>query len=267
MALSLPSSWKRGKEVGDARTCLVTGAGRGIGRAVAVALASHGHRLVLTSRTAADLGQTAALCAPAPTCIQVADVTDPEAVEGVFATAEGTFGPVEVLVTCAGEAVSASIRRTDDDLWFSMLDVHLTAPFRFLRRALPGMIAGGYGRIVVVGSTASREGAPYVCAYTAAKHGVLGLVRSAALEVARTGVTVNAVCPGFVDTSLTDASVRRIAERTGRTEEEARAELAGRQPIGRLIAPDEVARAILYLIGEPAVTGQGLMVDGGSVMA
>jgi NAD(P)-dependent dehydrogenase (short-subunit alcohol dehydrogenase family) len=252
-------------EDGDVRICLVTGAGRGIGRAIAVALAGAGHRLALTARSGDELAATAALCGGALTV--PADLTDPAAVENLYRAVEADLGPVEILVANAGSAVTAPLVRTTDDDWQRMLDVNLTAPFRCIRRALPSMIERRYGRIVVIASVSAKVGAPYVAAYSAAKHGVLGLVRSAAAEVARTGVTVNAVCPGFVDTPMTDASVATIVARTGRTADVARRELEKQQPIDRLITVDEVTAAVLFCVANPAVTGQGINVDGGTVQS
>jgi NAD(P)-dependent dehydrogenase (short-subunit alcohol dehydrogenase family) len=148
-----------------------------------------------------------------------------------------------------------------------MLDLNLTAPFRCLRRALPAMVAAGWGRIVVIASVAAKRGEPYIAAYTASKHGVLGLVRAAAAEVALTGVTVNAVCPGYVDTPLTDGSVQAIVDATGRTPKQARAILEAKQPIGRLVTVDEVADAVELCIANAAITGQGINVDGGAVQS
>jgi NAD(P)-dependent dehydrogenase (short-subunit alcohol dehydrogenase family) len=148
-----------------------------------------------------------------------------------------------------------------------MLELNLTAPFRLLRRAVPAMVEAGWGRVVVVASVVARRGEAQVAAYTAAKHGALGLVRAAAAELARTGVTVNAVCPGYVDTPMTDATVAAIAGRTGRGEDDARAVLARRQPIGRLVDPAEVAEAVRFCVADAAVTGQGINVDGGAVQS
>jgi NAD(P)-dependent dehydrogenase (short-subunit alcohol dehydrogenase family) len=248
-----------------ARTCLVTGAGRGIGREVAIRLAAAGHRVALTARSQAELTQTAAACDGALTL--PLDLTAPGAVDELFARVEAELGPVEILVANAGAAVSAPLARTTDEDWQRMLDLNLTAPFRCIRRAVPAMTAAGWGRVVVIGSIASRVGAPYIAAYAAAKHGVLGLVRSAAAELVKTGVTVNAVCPAYVDTPMTDGSVASIVEKTGRDPEQVRTMLAQQQPIGRLITVAEVAAAVLFCVDNGAVTGQGINVDGGAVQS
>lgn len=245
---------------------LVTGAGRGIGRAVAVRLSEAGYRVALTSRSTADLGVTAAACS-GPTAVLPCDITDAAALEQLFSDIERDMGPVETLVANAGAGVSAPVARTTDEQWQQMLDLNLTAPFRCVRRAVPSMVDRGNGRIVVLASVAAKVGEPYIAAYTASKHGVLGLVRSAAAELARTGVTVNAVCPGYVDTPMTDATVAGIVERTGRTTEEARAILDAKQPIGRLITVDEVAEAVMLCVRNGGMTGQGINVDGGALQS
>ncbi len=245
---------------------LVTGAGRGIGAAVARRLSAEGMRVALSARSTDELEETAAAC-PGETLVVPGDMTDPDAPDCIFASIEGRWAPVDVLVANAGAGVSASLARTTDEQWQQMLDLNLTAPFRCLRRAIPSMVDRGRGRIVVVASVAAKSGEPYIAAYTASKHGVLGLVRSAAVELATTGVTVNAVCPGYVDTPMTDATVAGIVERTGRTEDEARRILERKQPIGRLITAAEVADAVWFCIANPAVTGQGINVDGGAVQS
>jgi NAD(P)-dependent dehydrogenase (short-subunit alcohol dehydrogenase family) len=174
---------------------------------------------------------------------------------------------VEVLVLNAGAGTSAPLHRTTDADWQHALDLNLTAPFRLLRRAVPAMVERGFGRVVAVASMAAKRGDPYISAYTASKHGLLGLVRSAAAELATTGVTVNAVCPGYVDTPMTDATVVSISALTGRTPEQARAALERRQPVGRLITPDEVADAVLLCVASGAITGQGINVDGGAIQS
>jgi len=246
------------------RVALVTGAGRGIGRAVAHRLSRQGLRVALVARHKAELEETAAGCA-GPALAFPADVTDPEQVEAAYAAVEQSWGPVEVLVVGAGAGHSARLDRTTDADWQRMLELNLTAPFRCIRRAVPAMRAAGWGRVVVVASSAAHVGEPYIAAYTASKHGVLGLVRSAAAELARAGVTVNAVCPAYVDTPMTDATVQSIAATTGRTLEEARRALERKQPIGRLIRPDEVADAVWFCMTNEAVTGQAINVDGGAV--
>lgn len=250
----------------DARRCLVTGAGRGIGAAVAKRLSAAGHLVALTSRSAGELEALAAQL-PGPSLIVPADVTDPDAVECAFADVERAWGPVEVLVLNAGAGTSAPLRRTTDADWQRMLDLNLTAPFRMLRRAAPGMVDQRFGRVVAIASMAAKRGEPYISAYTASKHGLLGLVRSAAAELAATGVTVNAVCPAYVDTPMTDASVASISATTGRTAAQAREALEHQQPIGRLITPDEVADAVLLCVASAAITGQGINVDGGAVQS
>jgi NAD(P)-dependent dehydrogenase (short-subunit alcohol dehydrogenase family) len=250
--------------VNQGRVALVTGAGRGIGRAVAHRLSRDGIRVALVARHQAELDETAAGCA-GPALAVPADVTDPDQIEAAYVTIERRWGPVEVLVAGAGAGHSARIERTTDADWQRMLELNLTAPFRCIRRAVPAMRAAGWGRVVVIASSAARVGEPYLAAYTASKHGVLGLVRSAAAELARTGVTVNAVCPAYVDTPMTDVTVRNIASITGRTPEEARSALERKQPIGRLIRPDEVAEAVWFCLANEAVTGQAINVDGGAV--
>jgi NAD(P)-dependent dehydrogenase (short-subunit alcohol dehydrogenase family) len=246
------------------RVALITGAGRGIGQATARRLSAEGLRVALLARDRAQLEHAAAEC-PGLSLVLPADVTDATQLDDAFAAIERHWGPVEVLVANAGAGHSSRLERTTDADWQRMLDLNLTAPFRCLRRAVPAMRAAGWGRIVVVASTAARVGDAYIAAYTASKHGVLGLVRSAAAELARTGVTVNAVCPAYVDSPMTDQTVATIAATTGRTPDEARQALEGKQPIGRLITPDEVADAIWFCVGNAAVTGQAVNVDGGAV--
>lgn len=250
----------------EQRVALVTGAGRGIGRAVAERLSSDGMRVVLTARGGHELAETADLC-PGETLVVPADVTGVDAADEVFAAAEDAWGRVDVLVANAGAGASAPLGRTSDADWQQMLDLNLTAPFRCVRRAVGPMRAVGWGRIVVVASVAARVGEPYLAAYTASKHGVLGLVRSAAAELASTGVTVNAVCPGYVDTPMTERTVAGIVKASGRAADEARSILAAKQPIGRLISPDEVAEAVAFCIRMPAMTGQGIVIDGGAIQA
>jgi NAD(P)-dependent dehydrogenase (short-subunit alcohol dehydrogenase family) len=225
-----------------------------------------GLRVALTSRGEEDLRKTADEC-PGPTLVVPADMTDPTAAETVFTAVEDAWGPVGVLVANAGAGMSARVHKTSDEDWQRMLDLNLTAPFRCVRRALPAMLAADHGRIVVIASVAAKVGEPYISAYTASKHGVLGLVRSAAAEVARTGVTVNAICPGYVDTPMTDSTVAGIVTMTGRSEEEARRIIADKQPTGRLVTPEEVAKAVWLCVVNGSINGQGINVDGGAIQS
>jgi NAD(P)-dependent dehydrogenase (short-subunit alcohol dehydrogenase family) len=248
------------------RVALVTGASQGIGAACAAALSAAGYQVALVARNAKALEHVAASL-PGEALVLPTDVLDPAALDAAFESVESTWGPVEVLVVNAGAAMSAPLVKTTDEDWQRMLDLNLTAPFRCLRRALPGMTSGGWGRVIVIASVAGKHGSARIAAYSASKHGVLGLVRTAAAEVARTGVTVNAVCPGYVDTPMTDESVANIASGTGRSEDDARAILEGSQPIGRLITAQEVASTVMLCVDNGAINGQGLNVDGGTVQS
>jgi NAD(P)-dependent dehydrogenase (short-subunit alcohol dehydrogenase family) len=246
--------------------CLVTGAGRGIGSAVARRLSERGHRVALCARNGEQLSAVADAL-PGESLVLPVDLLAEGAIDRLFTSVEDEWGPVEILVANAGAGSSAPIPRITDADWQHMLDLNLTTPFRCVRRALPAMTQAGWGRIVVLASVAAKRGEPYLAAYTASKHGVLGLVRSAAAETARTGVTVNAVCPSYVDTPMTDRSVENIVATTGRSADGARAILAAKQPIGRLITVDEVADAVEFCVGNAAVSGQGIDIDGGAVQS
>ncbi len=245
---------------------LVTGASQGIGAACALALSNAGHRVALVARDEEALRRVADSL-PGEALVIPADLLGPAAPDAVFARVEEAWGPVELLVVNAGASMSAPLVATTDEDWQWMLDLNLTAPFRCLRRALPAMTSAGFGRIVVIASVAGKVGGARIAAYTASKHGVLGLVRTAAAEVARSGVTVNAVCPGYVDTPMTDTSVANIAAGTGRSEDDARRILENMQPIGRLVTVEEVAAAVMLCVDNGAVNGQGLNVDGGAVQS
>jgi 3-hydroxybutyrate dehydrogenase len=249
-----------------APVAVVTGAGQGVGLATAQRLAAAGHRVVLVGRDRGKLDAAAAQVAGPTLCVG-ADLTVPEQVENAFTAVEREWGPAQVLVANAGTALAAPITTTTDAQWQQMLDSNLTAPFRCIRRALPPMLEAGRGRIVVIASVVAKRGERQVSAYTASKHGVLGLVRAVADEVARSGVTANAVCPGYVDTPMTDATVAAMATRLGTSEGDARALLEKRQPIRRLIRPDEVAAAVLACVENGAINGQGINVDGGAVQS
>jgi NAD(P)-dependent dehydrogenase (short-subunit alcohol dehydrogenase family) len=249
------------------RHALITGGGRGIGAAIARRLAADGLRLTLTGRDLAAL-QAFAATLPGPALALACDVSDPAQVASAFTAARAHFGPVQVLVNNAGQADTAALHKTDDALWQRMIGVNLSGTFLCLRAALPDMLAAGAGRIVNVASTAGQRGYAYCAAYAAAKHGVVGLTRSLALEVATRGITVNAVCPGFTDTDIVAESVRRIVDKTGRSAADALAEFTRHNPQGRLVRPEEVADTVAWLCsdGAAAVHGQCLSVSGGEVM-
>ncbi|MDQ1605023.1 MAG: 3-oxoacyl-[acyl-carrier protein] reductase [Actinomycetota bacterium] len=244
----------------------MTGAGRGIGAAVAVRLGREGYRVALTARSEDQLRETAALM-PTDTLVLPADMLDPAAPDRVVDAVEEAWGSVEVLVANAGAGESAPIARMSDEMWARQIELNLTAPFRAIRRVVPAMVEQRWGRIVALASVAAKRGEPYIAAYTASKHGLLGLVRSVAAELATKGVTVNAVCPAYVDTPMTDGSVETISAQTGRSLEEARAILVSKQPIARLISVDEVAEAVMFCVANGGMTGQGINVDGGAVQS
>jgi NAD(P)-dependent dehydrogenase (short-subunit alcohol dehydrogenase family) len=250
----------------EGRHALVTGAGKGIGAAIARALAASGHRVTLLGRTREPLAAVAAEIGPAALPV-TADVSDPAALTEAVRAAEAGFGQVDVLVNNAGIAHSAPLGKTSREDFQRLLAVNLLGPFELIRLVLPGMLARRAGRIVNVASTAGLKGYAYTAAYTATKHAVIGMTRSLALETARTGVTVNAVCPGFADTDIARDAVAGIVAKTGRTEAEAVAELAKFNPMGRLVAPSEVAAAVVFLAGDAAgaMTGVALPVAGGEI--
>lgn len=238
----------------------MTGGSRGIGRAVAAALTAAGATVTVVGRERGALDEVVA--SGEAHSIAVADVTDPD-----WARTVESGSPFDILVANAGAADSAAFLKSDDDLFRRMLDVNLMGVVHGVRAVLPGMLERRFGRIVAVASTAGLKGYPYVSAYAAAKHAVVGLVRALALEVATAGVTVNAVCPGFTDTALVADSLDRIAASTGRSRGEALAQLVKHNPQKRLVAPREVADAVLWLCGEGAssITGQAIAVAGGEV--
>ena len=238
------------------RRVLVTGGGSGIGRAVARAFAAAGDAVTVSGRRIEPLRETDG--GRGMEC-RVADVTDEASVAALFDR------PFDVVVANAGSGTAGKLADTTLQVWDRTLAVNLTGVFLTFRAALPGMGEGG--RLIAMASTASLKGGPAIAAYAAAKHGVLGLVRSVALEVAKRGITCNAICPGYVDTPLADRAVAGLQERLGLAAEEARARLAAGNPAGRLIVPEEVAAAALFLAspGASMVNGQALAVSGGEI--
>ena len=253
------------------RHALVTGAGGGIGASIARALAAGGAKVTLAGRRREPLEAVAAsLPAGAALVIDGFDVTDAVAVGRGLDRARAAFGPISILVNNAGEAPSAAFERTDAELWAHVLAVDLTGVYNVTHAALPDLKRHGLGaRLINVASTAGLTGYAYVAAYCAAKHGVVGLTRALALEFARTGVTANAVCPGFTETPLIDRAVETIVAKTGRSTDTAIAELARANPQGRLIKPEDVADAVIWLASPAAasINGQAIVVAGGEVMA
>jgi len=253
----------------DGRHALVTGGGRGIGAAIARALLERGAKVTITGRSEAALAATVAeLSALGDIACVPMDVSHADSVAQAFAAAQARFGTVAVLVNNAGQAASAPFMKTSEEVWQQMLAVNLTGSWHCIREALPAMLEARWGRIVNVASTAGLTGYGYVSAYCAAKHGLIGLTRSLALEVASKGVTVNAVCPGYTETDIVRDAVANIVAKTGRSEPEALAELAAGNPQKRLVQPDEVANAVAWLCmpGASAMNGQSVAVAGGEVM-
>ncbi len=250
---------------------VVTGASRGIGAAIAARLAQLGADVSLMSRSANQLAEGAKRLQESygvrAEAVPV-DVADEAQVAAGFTDATARLGAVHILVNNAGIAEAAPFHKTDRDFWQRVMDVDLTGPFLCIRQVLGPMIKAGAGRVVNVASTAGHTGYPYVTAYCAAKHGLIGLTRALAREVARSGVTVNAVCPGYTETDVVEHAVANIMEKTGRTREQAIENLVAHNPQGRLIKPAEIAETVVWLCLPAAgsINGQSIMVDGGELM-
>ena len=244
---------------------LVTGGGSGIGAAIARALAEEGARLTLIGRRPEALDCTASQIREA--CPVAADVTDPDQVEAAIARARSQNGPIDILVNNAGAAESAPFGKLTVEAWRQTMAVNLDALFLVTQLALPDLKAAAHGRIVTIASTAGLKGYAYTAPYVAAKHGAIGFTRALAAEFAKTSLTVNAVCPGFTETEIVARSVETIIAKSGRTADEARAELARFNPQGRMVQPREVADTVLWLClpSSQSITGQAIVVAGGEV--
>lgn len=250
------------------RHAVVTGASRGIGSTIAAALAAKGARVSLLGRNAADLHTVSKALGGAGAAAPIAvDVTDPTSVTGAFKKAREHFGPVHILINNAGQAASTKFTNTDEALWNQIMAVNVTGTYLCTRQAVPDMLQAGYGRIVNMSSIAGLRGAAYISAYATSKHAVIGLTRSLALEYATKNITVNAVCPGYVDTDIVKNAIANIVKKTGRSEQEALDALLATNPQRRLITSEEVAHTVLWVCGPGAesITGQSIVIAGGEV--
>jgi NAD(P)-dependent dehydrogenase (short-subunit alcohol dehydrogenase family) len=244
------------------KTALITGGGRGIGRAIALTFAQHGARVAVAARTREQVESVAQEIGGDALAL-VCDVANPVNVAEIFADVKP-----DILVNNAGIAESATLANTTDELWHRHLAINLSGTFYCTRAALPAMLEKRWGRIINIASIAAKTGAPYIAAYAASKHGVLGLTRVIALEAAASGITVNAICPGYVDTEMVSRGVEQITSKTGRSAEEALEILRRMSPQNRLVTAEEVAAMALLLASDEGrgITGQGINIDGGSVL-
>ena len=255
------------------KIAFITGGGRGIGRAVALAFAREGARVAVVARTASEVAHVAEEISEqcgVETMHATCDVSSVESVARAFAAVAEKFGQApDMLVNNAGIAESAPLVKTDDELWHRHLAVNLTGTFYCTRAALPAMIDRGWGRIINIASIAGKTGAPYIAAYSASKHGVLGLTRSLALEVATKGITVNAICPGYVDTEMTTRALEIIEAKTGKSAADSLDAIKAMNPQRRLVEPAEVAALALLLASDAGrgINGQAINVDGGTVLS
>ena len=254
------------------KLALITGGGRGIGRAIAVAFAREGAQVAVAARTLSQVEEVARELTEqfsTNALPVVCDVSDVVSVEKLFERVREKFGRgPDIMVNNAGIAESAPLTKTDDELWQRILGVNLSGTFYCTRAALPQMIERGWGRVINVASIAGKTGAPYIAAYSASKHGVLGLTRSAAMEIAAKGITVNAICPGYVDTEMTTRGIENITKKTRLSAGEAMDSIKKMSPQNRIIEPEEVASVALLLASEEGrgINGQAINVDGGTVM-
>lgn len=248
----------------DGRRVLITGGGRGIGRAVALAFAREGARVGVAARTLPELEAVARECGGGAVAVPL-DVTDEAACAAAVQRVERELGGLDVLVNNAGIAASHKFTELDTATWRRIMAVDLDGPYFMTRAAVPGMLARGAGAVIAIASISSKIGAPYISAYTAAKHGLLGLMRALSAEYAGRGLTFNCVCPGYVDTPMTESSIANIMARTGRSREDAIRPLL--TPQGRLVAPKDVAAVCVLLASDAGrgINGAAINVDGGQV--
>jgi 3-hydroxybutyrate dehydrogenase len=255
----------------EGKTAIVTGGGRGIGEAIALALAAEGCSVIVAGRTATHLERVASHIQESgrDALAVVCDVADPQSVEALFRTAQERWESLDILVNNAGQSHSELLVRLSLETWKRVLDINLTGTFLCSQAALRWMLPRKRGRIINIASTAAQIGFRYAGAYAAAKHGVIGLTRSMALETATSGITVNAVCPGWVATDMVERAVETISAKTGMTPEKALEHLANESPQKRIIQPEEIAAAVVWLVSDAAqgVTGQAINVSGGQVMS
>ncbi len=252
------------------KTIVVTGGSKGIGRGIALAFAEQGANVAVASRTKSDLDETAeAISAAGGQSMAVpCDISDVDQVEAFATRVHKSFGPVDVLVNNAGIAASHKFIDHPDEMWNKTLDINLTGPYLVSKAFVPKMIENGGGRIIMMASVASKQASHYMTAYVTSKHGLIGLARSMAVELNKHHITVNAICPGYVDTPMVQWTIDNIVERTGSTPEAARKILEGSTPQKRLFEVEEVVHLALMLAGETAkgITGQAINIDGGAVM-
>ncbi len=249
----------------ESKVALVSGGGRGIGAAVARRLAQDGFRVVVTGRTESEIEAVAAELSG----IAIrADFGDRVAVDALLGDIVDRVGRVDVLVNNAGIATSAPLHKVSDEMWDHIIEINATAPFRLCRALIPAMVEAGWGRVVNIASNAGVSGYRYSAAYCASKHALVGLTRALAVDLARTGVTINAVCPGWVDTRMVVEATERISRKTGRSVAQAKEILAGMSPQGRVLDPDEVAHVVSMLCADGArgIHGQALVIDGGQIL-
>ncbi len=253
------------------KVVLVTGGGQGLGRAIALAFARQGCRVVISGRHRETLDEVAKEIdhLGAERLALKCDVTERAQVESVAGEIRERLGNVQVLINNAGMAVAAGFLKMDDSLWEEVLKTNLTGTYLCCKVFLPAMIAAGWGRVINIASTVAKVSYSHIAAYATSKHAVLGLTRSLAVEFARSGVTINAICPGYIDTEVTHKNIRTMAEKTGKSLEDVLKNFTASSPQHRLIAPDEVAHLAITLASDSAmgITGQAINVDGGAVMS